>query len=158
MTLEISHMKKAVEEALRGIRQGDGGPFGACIVTARGEVLAAAHNEVLKTNDATRHAEVICISEACRALGSWDLSGCTMYTTTECCPMCFAAAHWARISRVVFGTRIEDVARLGFHEMKLSNEAMNEFCEPGIELVNDFREECLAVLEAWENLAEKRLY
>lgn len=157
--IEVRYMNYAIESALDGIRAGEGGPFGACIVDRDGVVLATAHNEVLKTNDATRHAEVVCISKASEARGSWDLSGCTLYATTECCPMCFAAAHWARISTIVFGTTIEDVALLGFNELPISNETMNEHCTEKIVLEkNTFRAECLALLDAWKSLDSKQTY
>ena len=124
---DIDYMTQAIEAARKGMETDAGGPFGACLVSRNNEVIAVAHNEVLGSNDATRHAEMICISEACRKLGRWNLSDCTLYTTTEPCPMCFAAAHWAKIPRIVFGTRIEDAAHLGFNEIKLSNEALNSY-------------------------------
>ena len=103
---ERSFMELAIEEAYVGVKAGQGGPFGAAVV--KGEmVLAAAHNSVISDNDPTRHAEIKAISLAARKLGTYDLTGCEIYTTTEPCPMCFSAIHWARITRLVYGTRIE---------------------------------------------------
>jgi len=155
---EADFMNQAIESAIEGIESGDGGPFGACIVSPNGTVVSVAHNEVLATNDPTRHAEIICISEACRRLDTWDLTGYRMYSTTECCPMCFAAAHWARLSRIVYGTKIDDVARLGFNEMKVSNEVMNGYCLRPIKLDNKYRRECLKVLDVWKQVPGRLPY
>ena len=83
-------MKIALDEAYKGIRNGDGGPFGAAIVK-EGEVIASAHNEVIKRHDATCHGEMMAIREASKVLGTHDLSGCEIYTTGEPCPMCMGA-------------------------------------------------------------------
>ena len=117
-------MKAAIQAAEKGMRKGEGGPFGACIVKGN-KILAAAHNEVLK-KDATCHAEINAIRAASRKIKNFDLSGCEIYTTTEPCPMCFAAIHWARIKRVVYGTRIGDVAKRGFNELSISSGAMKK--------------------------------
>ena len=91
-------MRKAIAEARKNLLRPQGGPFGACIVKD-GRVLAAARNTVLK-DDATSHAEVNAIRLASRKLGTFDLTGCEIYSTTEPCPMCFGAIHWARIGTV----------------------------------------------------------
>ena len=102
-----------------------GGPFGACLVRGD-EVLAVAHNTVLKDQDPTSHGETNAIRLAARKLQSFDLSGCEIYSTTEPCPMCFAAIHWARIGRLIYGTAIIEVARLGFNELTLGSQQMQE--------------------------------
>jgi len=102
-------MKAAIEEARKGFNRDHGGPFGAVIVKD-GVLLANAHNEVLKTNDPTAHAEVLAIRRACALLESYDLSDCEIYSTSEPCPMCFSAIHWSRLKRLYFGTTRNDVA------------------------------------------------
>ncbi len=87
-------MRAAVDEAAAGLAAGDGGPFGA-VVTRDGVVIARGHNQVVGLNDPSAHAEVQAIRAACRALGTFDLSGCEIYATCEPCPMCFSAIHWA---------------------------------------------------------------
>ena len=78
-------------------------PVGA--VVARGEeVLAVAANQREAANDPTAHAELLAIRKAARTLGGWRLTGCTLYTTVEPCPMCAGAAHAARIDRLVYAT------------------------------------------------------
>lgn len=142
-------MKLAIGKALEGVAKGNS-PFGACIIKD-GEVIACSHNTVLADNDPTCHAEMVAIREACRKLGTHDLSGCTIYSTTEPCPMCFSAIHWARMSGIVFGTRIADVHRLGFSELTISNEAMKESGGSGVKIMPDFlRDECLELLERWD--------
>ena len=103
----------ALEEARAGIENDDGGPFGA-VVVRNGVVISKAHNEVLKRNDPTAHAEILAIREASAILGRYDLSTCEIYSTSEPCPMCFSAIFWARIKRLIFGTTRKDVAEIGF--------------------------------------------
>ena len=102
-------MKKAIKEARIGFNRDDGGPFGAIIVRD-GELIAKAHNEVLKTNDPTAHAEILAIRKACAHLKNYDLSDCEIYSTSEPCPMCFSAIHWSRLKKLYFGTTRDDVA------------------------------------------------
>ncbi|MEM8883228.1 MAG: nucleoside deaminase [Planctomycetota bacterium] len=110
-------MQEAVAEARAGVRNGDGGPFGAVIVKD-GAILARAHNEVLKTNDPTAHAEVLAIRRAATQLGTPHLTGCELYTTCEPCPMCLAAIHWARLDRVIYAETRDSAARIGFDDAK----------------------------------------
>jgi tRNA(Arg) A34 adenosine deaminase TadA len=146
---EAAWMRAALREARRNCVRPSGGPFGACIVRG-GEVVAVARNTVL-ARDATCHAEVNAIRLASRRLGTHDLSGCEIYSTTEPCPMCFAAIHWAGIGRVVYGTRIADAARLGFRELTVSTRRLRSLGGCEVRLVPGFlRPECLALLREWE--------
>lgn len=152
------YMRAALEAARQSIQQGAGGPFGACIVRD-GKILAVASNHVLKGHDPTAHAEVMAIRQACASLETHLLDGAEIYSTTEPCPMCFAAIHWARLKRVYFGTDIDDVAKLGFNEMSLSNVQMKEIGGSPVEVVPDFmREECVELLDFWANLEAKQTY
>src|SRR5688572_21940368 len=103
------YMRIAIEKAREGIAA-DQSPFGACIVR-EGQILACEHNVVWRTTDSTAHAEVNAIRVACQAVGGVKLAGATIYSTTEPCPMCFAAIHWAGIDRIVFGASIADAER-----------------------------------------------
>lgn len=151
-------MLAAIEEARKGSSSGEGGPFGA--VVARGEdLVSSAHNSVLRDNDPTMHAEIKAISQAARKLGTYDLSGCDIYTTTEPCPMCFAAIHWARIGRVIYGTDIKDVKELGFNELTIPVSEMKEKGSSPVEIDGGFmRDECEDLLKFWESLPDKRVY
>lgn len=159
---DARHMRRAVEVARAGVASGQT-PFGACIVRgeATGEeaVVAAEHNEVWATTDATAHAEVQAIRAACRELGTIDLSGCTIFTTCEPCPMCFAACHWARLDRVVFGARIADARAAGFNELALSNEEMKRRGGSPLELVPGVeREACVELFRRWAERPDRRAY
>ncbi len=115
-------MRLALERAQAGMDAG-GSPFGAVVVRA-GEVIAAEHNVVLQSHDPTAHAEVTALRAAARQLETHDLAGCTVYSTTEPCPMCFAAIHWAHCDRIVYGASIADAAGAGFRELAISNADM----------------------------------
>ena len=150
-------MRLAVQKAREGIARGQT-PFGACIVRD-GRVVSLAHNVVWSTTDITAHAEVTVIREVCRTLGSVDLSGCTIYSTTEPCPMCFSACHWARISRVVYGASIQDARDAGFSELTISCAVMKK--EGGSPLVLEtgvLREEAVLLFKEWKNSGKARVY
>jgi tRNA(Arg) A34 adenosine deaminase TadA len=151
-------MGHAIRSARTGIRRSEGGPFGAAIV--RGcELIAVAHNTVLKKQDATCHAEITAIRMASKRLKRFDLSDCVIYSTTEPCPMCFSAIHWARIAKVIFGTRIADVQKRGFHELSISSGKMKREGQSPVSLKADFmKRECLMLLEAWDRTESKRVY
>jgi guanine deaminase len=150
-------MRLALAQARRGMRAGLGGPFGACIVK-NFRVVALAHNRVLATGNPTQHAEVVAIGRAAKALGTHALTGCTIYSTTEPCPMCFSAIHWAQIDRIVFGTGIPDVKRLGFNELSISNATMKRLGKSPIQLARALRQECTDLLRQWASLPTKRVY
>jgi len=149
---DAAGMRRALAAARRNLLRADGGPFGACILRG-GRVIAAARNTILLRRDPTCHAEVNAIRLAARRLGTHELAGCTICSTTEPCPMCFAAIHWAGIGRIVYGTRIADVARLGFRELTVSNRMLRRLGGCQVLLVGGvLREECRALLRDWERL------
>ncbi len=155
---EKRFMAMAIEEAHDGIKADHGGPFGAAVVK-NGRVLAVAHNTVLRDNDPTRHAEIKALSGAAKELGTFDLSGCDIYSTTEPCPMCFSAVHWARVSRLIYGTDIGDVIELGFHEMPIPVSEMKDRGGSEVEIISGFmRGECEELLRFWEASPGKRVY
>ena len=108
-------MKIAYNEATQGMLNGDGGPFGAVIVKDN-KIIASAHNQVLKTKDPTAHAEINAIREASKKLNNFNLSGATLYTTCQPCPMCLGAIFWARIDTVYYGATKEDAQKGGFDD------------------------------------------
>jgi tRNA(Arg) A34 adenosine deaminase TadA len=141
-------MKMAIAKARQGVDEGQS-PFGACIVK-NGEVVVCEHNVVWATTDITAHAEVHTIRQACRILKTIDLTGCEIYSSCEPCPMCFSAIHWARISRIVYGARIEDARESGFHELEISNEKMKKMGHSPIEIVSDVcRDEAVELFHYW---------
>jgi guanine deaminase len=143
-------MKKAIKEASIGLCKGHGGPFGA-VVVQNGKVIAKAHNKVLKLNDATAHAEIQAIRKASKKLGTFDLSGCEIYTTCMPCPMCMGAIRWANIKSVYFGATSQDAEDIGFRD--------KEFYEKDfLELKNIQREECLELFKTWQDKEDKIVY
>ena len=109
------YMKIAKDLSEESIRTHEGGPFGACIVKD-GIVIGKGRNMVLKQNDPTAHAEVTAIRDACSNIGTYDLSGCVLYTTCYPCPMCLSATIWANIKEVYYGNSKEDAAAIGFRD------------------------------------------
>ncbi len=118
------YMRMAINEAKKGIRNGHGGPFGAVIVKDD-VVIAKAHNQVVKNNDPTCHGEIMAIHKACKKLGTFDLSGCEIYTTGEPCPMCMAAILWANIEKIYYGCNILDTEEIGFRDKKFYEQFAN---------------------------------
>ncbi|MDD5071099.1 MAG: nucleoside deaminase [Candidatus Omnitrophica bacterium] len=146
-----------MKEARKNLEILEGGPFGACIVR-EGKVLAVARNTVLKT-DATAHAEINAIKKASKKLKTFDLSGCQIYSTTEPCPMCFSAIHWARIDTVVFGTAISDAKMIGFNELAITNETIKRIGRVSVDLYPYFmRVDCKKMFDDWNCLENKKLY
>jgi len=151
------YMRLAINEARKNVRIMSGGPFGACIVKAD-TVLALSQNTVLK-RDATCHAEMNAIRIASRALGTFDLKGCIVYSTTEPCPMCFSALHWAHVKRIVYGTSIRDAAKAGFNELPLSNRRLKNLAGLSVEIKpNVLRAECRTLFDDWLKQSDKRFY
>ena len=98
-------MLRAIEQARSTMRQDVGGPFGAAIIDADGNIVCVASNSVLRDHDPTAHGEINAIRLAVKLLSTHDLSGCWLYTTAYPCPMCLAAIMWANIKTVVYGCR-----------------------------------------------------
>lgn len=121
MNSDLFYMGCAIAEARTGIQLKHGGPFGAVVVAPDGTVVGHGHNRVLVNNDPTCHGEIEAIRDACKNLGTFDLSGCVLYTTAQCCPMCFAACLWANIEKIYYGCTIEDTNNIGFRDEIMNN-------------------------------------
>jgi guanine deaminase len=113
---------QAVAAGRAGMLSRQGGPFGAVIVGPGGQTIAEGCNRVTSANDPTAHAEISAIRAACAALGTFKLEGCTLYTSCEPCPMCLAAAYWARVDGIVYGASRTDAAAAGFDDEFLYEE------------------------------------
>ena len=111
------YMKVAIDEAYNGIKHNHGGPFGAVIVKDN-KIIARGHNHVLSKNDPTCHGEIDAIRKATKSLKTYDLSGCTLYTTAEPCHMCLCASMWANIDKIYYGCNILDTDTIGFRDDK----------------------------------------
>ena len=151
-------MRRAIDAVLAHLPAMAGGPFGACLVRGD-EVLAVAHNTVLKDLDPTCHGETNAIRLGARKLQSYDLSGCEIYSTTEPCPMCFAAIHWARIGRLIYGTTIIEVARLGFNELTIGSRQMQALGRSPVAIYPGFlADECRQLLTEWARTPGRQVY
>lgn len=149
-------MKIAINEAEIGIKNGHGGPFGTAIVKD-GKLIASGHNQVLLDNDSTCHGEIVAIRKAEKALGTYDLSGCELYTTGAPCPMCLAAVLWANIGKVYYGCTIEDNAKIGFRDAKLDQLLGGRSSLPDGLLEKRDRELCLELFDKYASM-DKTIY
>lgn len=151
------YMGMAISKARENLSKMEGGPFGACIVK-RSKVIAVARNTVLK-NDATCHAEINAIRLASKKLKNYDLSGCDIYSTTEPCPMCFSAIHWASIERIFYGNNISDAKKIGFNELSIPSALMKKIGKAKVKIVRgSLHKECNQLFSDWNKLQSKRLY
>ena len=112
------------------MKRGEGGPFGA-VIARGGAVLAEGWNQVTSTDDPTAHAEVVAIRRACTAVQSFSLAGATLYASCEPCPMCLAAARWARVARIVYANTRADAAAIGFNDAFIYDEIAKPPSEGG---------------------------
>ena len=136
-------MKLAINEAEKGIRNKEGGPFGSVIVK-NGEVVGRGHNKVVANNDPTAHGEMMAIRDACNRLGTFDLTGCELYTTSEPCPMCKCAIMWANIKKVYYGCTVNDAEDIGFRDVVFATQSP--------ESIEVDRAECLNLFEEYKSL------
>lgn len=150
-------MKKAIEEAEKGIAVRDGGPFGAVIVKDN-QIIASGHNEVISSNDPTAHAEIVAIRRASEILNRFDLSDCQLYTTCEPCPMCYSAIHWAKISEVYYGATRNDAKNIGFDDQYLYDILNNKISDTKLSMKEMNREECLRTFNKYIKDDKRKAY
>jgi tRNA(Arg) A34 adenosine deaminase TadA len=154
---QLAFLRQAIRLAAQNVDEQGGGPFGA-VVVKDGQVVAAAANHVTTANDPTAHAEVNAIREACRRLGTFDLSGCDIYASCEPCPMCLAAIYWARISRIYYAGNRHDAELAGFDDSFIYDELGKPREQRKVPLVALLRSEGKAPLEQWRKAAGKVRY
>ena len=151
------HMRTAIRLAEENAASGNGGPFGAVIVKD-GKVVAEGSNTVTVDNDPTAHAEVNAIRRACAVLGTFDLSGCELYTSCEPCPMCLAACYWAHVSKVFYAAGREDAADAGFDDEMIYVEVAKQLNERKLPFVQLLPEEGLRPFMLWKSNPDKIRY
>ena len=149
-------MREAIRLSRESITKG-GGPFGAVIVR-NGEVIAAASNSVVPDNDPTAHAEVNCIREACRKLGTIDLSDCVIYTSCEPCPMCLGAIYWAHIGKIYYANTRKDAEAIGFDDNFIYEELDRPLKNRVKPIIHLSRNEAIKVFEEWRDKTDKVEY
>ena len=149
-------MQLAIDLSIENVAQG-GGPFGAVIVR-NGEVIATGTNRVTESCDPTAHAEVSAIRAACAALGDFKLTGCTVYSSCEPCPMCLSALYWAGVERIFYGNTKQDAKSINFDDSFIYDQLALDYTQRAIPCINIMREEALAGFKAWVEKVDKVLY
>ena len=150
-------MRRAIALADEGMNAGQGGPFGA-VVVKDGEIIAEGSNSVTSTLDPTAHAEVVAIRRACTHLNSFQLEGCTIYTSCEPCPMCLGAIYWARPDKVFYACSRSDAAKIDFDDDFIYREIARTIEERKIPFHSILREEALEVFRKWKDKSDKQVY
>jgi guanine deaminase len=143
-------MREAIGLAETGVRRGDGGPFGA-VVVREGVIVGRGWNRVVADVDPTAHAEVNAIRDACRNLGTFQLDGCRLYTSCQPCPMCLAAAYWARIEQIWYAATGRDAAAIGFDDHHIACQMAEPEERRLIGHGQLLRDEALAVFRLWRD-------
>jgi tRNA(Arg) A34 adenosine deaminase TadA len=153
----FAFLRRAIALATHNVVSGAGGPFGA-VIAREGQIIAEGVNTVTASSDPTAHAEVNAIRAAAKALGGFTLAGCQLYSSCEPCPMCLAAAYWARLDAICYGASAADAARAGFDDTFIYQEIRKNNPErqlPAMQLLDD---EAWASFAAWLSSANKIAY
>ena len=150
-------MAAAAEEAGGNLESGEGGPFGAVIVKD-GKIVGRGHNRVLAAQDPTCHAEIEAIRDACRNLGTRDLSGCEIYTSCYPCPMCLGAIYWARLDKMYYGNNKTDAKNIGFDDSFIYDELALKPADRKLPSEVLLHNEAITAFEAWMSKEDKVEY
>ncbi|MFH2124268.1 MAG: nucleoside deaminase [Pseudomonadota bacterium] len=150
-------MAKTIQLAKEKMLAGEGGPFGA-IIARNGIIIAQGWNQVTSSNDPTAHAEIVCIRNACATLQSFDLSGYELFVNCEPCPMCLAAAYWARLERIIYGADHNDAAAIGFADAFIYEELGLTKDKRSMQMQQIMDQEAREGLALWLDLEQKILY
>lgn len=148
MNPDDQFLARAIELASQGSESGEGGPFGAVLVRD-GKIIAEGWNRVVVSYDPTAHAEIGAIRAACAESGHYHLSGCTLYASSEPCPMCLSAAYWARIDRIVFANSRAEASAIGFCDDELYSELSRHFSARSIVMEHHPMPDALKPLQRW---------
>lgn len=149
-------MQQAIDLSIESVANG-GGPFGAVIVR-NGEVIATGTNRVTATCDPTAHAEVSAIRAACAKLKEFKLSGCTIYSSCEPCPMCLSALYWAGVERIFYGNTKSDAMAINFDDSFIYDQIALDYSKRSIPCINIMRDKALEGFRAWSEKEDKVLY
>lgn len=141
-------MRRAIAISREQMLTNGAAPF-AAVVTRNGEIVGEGCNNVVNRHDPTSHGEVEAIRDAGRRLGTWDLSGCEIYTTCEPCEMCLAAMHWARIDRMYYANALSDAEDLGFELKSLRTLVRSDLPDRALPSERMLAQEARAVLDEW---------
>lgn len=154
--MENSFITQVIELAVESVRR-TGGPF-AALVVKDGVVVATGTNEVTRTTDPTAHAEIVAIRKACRALGTFQLSGCDFYSSCEPCPMCLGALFWARPARIFFAATRDDAAAAGFDDSLIYSQIELPYTQRSIPMIQVPDPHAGLPFKEWLNKADRIEY
>ncbi len=150
-------MSKAIVLAEGNVKTLKGGPFGA-VVVKDGEIVGKGSNQVTVNNDPTAHAEVVAIRDAAKNLGTFDLSGCEIYSSCEPCPMCLGAIYWAHMDKLFYAATKDDAAKANFDDSFIYKEFALPKEDRSIPSVQMMREDAVKVFEEWIKEENKVTY
>jgi guanine deaminase len=150
-------MRDAIRLSREGMEGGRGGPFG-CIIVKDGTVVGRGNNRVTSTCDPTAHAEVVAIRDACAALQTFDLSGASLYTSCEPCPMCLAAIYWARVDAIYYANTRADAADIGFDDDLIYREVALAIEHRSKTMRSLLRDEAITVFQEWTKKQDRVPY
>jgi len=150
-------LKEAIQLAKNHMNANKGGPFGA-VVVKNGQIIGKGGNEVVAAKDPTAHAEIMAIRNAGQYLQDFNLSGCSLYTSCEPCPMCLGAVYWARLDCVYFAAYHQDAAQSGFDDQFIYEEMDKPLNQRDIPFYQALREEGVQVFRDWDNKPDKVMY
>ncbi len=149
-------MRKAIELSIENVHNG-GGPFGA-VIARGGDIISTGVNRVTASNDPTAHAEVSAIREACRKLGTFDLSGCEIFSSCEPCPMCLGAIYWAHLDKLYFGNTKINAKDIGFDDSFIYEELDLPSEQRRLKAVRMLGEEAIKAFRMWDDMENKIKY
>lgn len=149
-------MREAIRLSVDNVRNG-GGPFGA-VIARGGKIVATGVNRVTPDCDPTAHAEVSAIRAACKELGTFDLSGCEIYSSCEPCPMCLGAIYWAHLDKLYFGNNKHDAAEIGFDDAFIYEELDLKPADRRLPSEVLLPDEAISAFNDWKNKADKVEY
>lgn len=154
---ERGFLERAIVLSNIGMMDGQGGPFG-CVIVRDGDIIGEGYNKVTSLNDPTAHAEVVAIRDACRRIGTYQLTGCDIYTSCEPCPMCLGAIYWARPQRVIYANTREDAAAVEFDDDFIYQEINAQMHDRKIPFIHAPHPLALNVFEQWKQWEGKKKY
>lgn len=157
------YLREAIRLSMEKMQANEGGPFGAVIVRhgqehEGGEIIASGWNRVTSTFDPTAHAEITAIREACGRLSTVSLTGCSIYTSCEPCPMCLAAIYWARLDKIYFAAGRADAAAAGFDDDLFYRELAKPHSDRNVPMEQHLRTEAVVAFDAWRTKPDRIAY
>lgn len=150
-------MAQAIRLSIENVENGSGGPFG-CVIVKDNKIIATGVNQVTLTNDPTAHAEMVAIRTACKILGSFQLTGCDIYTSCQPCPMCFGAIYWARPARVFFAATKDDAAAINFDDSFIYEQLQLSFDQQIIPMQQLMTTQAIKAFDLWKDSLTKTAY